>query len=586
MFLDIADKKKAVGETMLSYVSPTAPQYGGNISQVVWQVRGRERQAYTFQYDHLSRMTSATYSDISASGTVTGNRFDEKVTYDVRGNINTLQRWGLNSNCQWGMIDNLTYNYGNASYNPKNQLQSVTDASDLSKGFKTFNNGSTYAYDVNGNLKADPNKGITNITYNYLNLPLMITFTNGNNITFMYDAAGNKLRKTVTGSVNYVQDYVGGIEYRTVSTVMTLEAIYHAEGRVTNINGSLKYEYALKDHLGNTRLMFSDKNGNGLIEQNATQETSEVTQENSYYPFGMNMDGVWSNTPSVTDSKYLYNGKEWNDDYGLGWNDYGFRFYDPTIGRFPTIDLLAEVYEHQSPYVYAGNNPINFIDFMGLGPDDPDIKKDKDGGTLPTFVVTAKRVPSKTPRTDAWNNFVHSSYDRRMGITPNQWQNPYKTDEQRQSDRQYAANLGETVDDIAEAEIFIIGFAFTLEGEAVNQMLKQIFKRQAIKKTTVGVTKNLTGNTITRTKDVLGHIFRRTSGHVNPSTITSQNRYIELFEKVANEVNNLNPNVLSNYQRTSGGYEGYAKTFRNGQQVWVQTFNGKIINAGVNIVPK
>ena len=62
--------------------------------------------------------------------------------------------------------------------------------------------------------------------------------------------------------------------------------------------------------------------------------------------------------------------------------------------------------------------------------------------------------------------------------------------------------------------------------------------------------------------------------------------FYELFEKVANEVNNLNPNVLSNYQRTSGGYEGYAKTFRNGQQVWVQTFNGKIINAGVNIVPK
>ncbi len=470
----------------------TTPQYGGNISQVIWQVRGRERQAYTFQYDHLSRMTSATYSDISASGTVTGNRFDEKVEYDVRGNIKHLQRNGLTGSCGWGLIDDLYYYHGSTyGQNMTNKLQQVYDYADLSKGFKTYSNGSTYTYDANGNLTADPNKGITGITYNYLNLPLVITFTNNRTITFMYDAAGNKLRKTVTGTTNYVQDYVGGIEYRTVSNVMTLEAIYHAEGRVTAINGSLKYEYALKDHLGNTRMMFSDKNGNGLIEQSTTQETSEVTQENHYYPFGMNMEGVWANTPSVTDNRYGYNGKELNDDYGLGWNDYGFRFYDFAIIRFPTIDPLAEIYEHQSPYVYAGNNPINFIDFMGLGPDDP-----KDGGMLPTVVVTAKREPSKTPRTDAWNNFVLSSYDRRMGITPNQWQNPYKTDEQRQSDTRYAANLYETVDDIAEAEVFIIGFAFTLQGKAASQLTKTVIRegtKKVVRKSVINTVSKLIG---------------------------------------------------------------------------------------------
>ena len=112
------------------------PQYGGNISQIVWQVRGRDKQSYSFQYDHLSRLTSATYADIGANGTVTGNRFDEKLTYDVRGNINTLQRWGLNSSCSWGMIDNLTYNYGSSGYNLTNKLNSVTDASDLTKGFR------------------------------------------------------------------------------------------------------------------------------------------------------------------------------------------------------------------------------------------------------------------------------------------------------------------------------------------------------------------------------------------------------------------------------------------------------------------
>ncbi|WP_091507669.1 hypothetical protein [Flexibacter flexilis] len=102
----------------------------------------------------------------------------------------------------------------------------------------------------------------------------------------------------------------------------------------------------------------------------------------------------------------------------------------------------------------------------------------------------------------------------------------------------------------------------------------------------VGKKLGITTNIVTKSKSVLGHIFRNIVGHVNPSTVASQDRYIKLFEKVANNSANLNPNVLSNYQRTAGGYQGYSQIFRNGQQVWVQTLNGKIINAGVNIIPK
>ena len=154
----------------------------------------------------------------------------------------------------------MTYKYGHPSYNPKNQLQSVTDNSgNFTKGFKTVVNGSTYTYDTNGNMTADPNKEITSIVYNHINLPTTITFTNSRSISFMYDAGGNKLRKTVvqSGVTQYTQDYVGGIEYRTNSSnVITLESIFHAEGRITNVNSILKYEYALKDHLGNTRSCF------------------------------------------------------------------------------------------------------------------------------------------------------------------------------------------------------------------------------------------------------------------------------------------------------------------------------------------
>ena len=294
-----------------------------------------------------------------------------KTAKAIRGNINALQRWGLNGSCTWELIDNLTYNYGASGYNPKNQLQSVTESSDLTKGFKSVANGSTYIYDTNGNMTADPNKSITNIVYNHLNLPTTITFTNSRSISFMYDAGGNKLRKTVVqnGMTHYIQDYVGGIEYRTtpsVSSTPVLESIFHAEGRITNVNSTLKYEYALKDHLGNTRIMFCDKNGDGKVGASSTQENSEITQENHFYPFGFNMEGTWQNTPSVLDNKYGYNGKEYNDDFGLNWNDYGARMYDPAIGKWNGFDAMAEAYQAMSPYHYAMNNPMRFIDPDGM----------------------------------------------------------------------------------------------------------------------------------------------------------------------------------------------------------------------------
>ncbi|MBL7818777.1 MAG: RHS repeat-associated core domain-containing protein [Saprospiraceae bacterium] len=379
------------------------PQYGGNISQVVWQVRGRDRQAYTLQYDAVNRMTSATYSDISATGTVTGNRYDEKLTYDIRGNINTLQRWGLNGSCTWGMIDNLTYNYGSSGYNIKNKLNSVTDNSDLTRGFKTIANGSAYTYDVNGNVTSDPNKGISNIVYNHMDLPTTITFSGGNSINYLYDAEGNKLRKTVSGATNYIQNYVRGIEYKDGD----LQAIYHIEGRVFTFNGGpLTYEYALKDHLGNTRLMFSDKNNDGYITQSTGQEANEITQENHYYPFGLNMEGTWQNTPSVLDNKYTYNGKEWNDDFGLNVSDYGFRSYDPAIGRWYVPEPLTDFHPSITPYNYCFNNPINFIDPLGLDtvkggagkgevPNWDNFNPDKDVVELPEATVTDSKSESK-----------------------------------------------------------------------------------------------------------------------------------------------------------------------------------------------
>ena len=78
------------------------------------------------------------------------------------------------------------------------------------------------------------------------------------------------------------------------------------------------------------------------------------------------MENVWYNTPSVTDNKYMYNGKEFNDDFGLNWNDYGARFYDPAVAKWNAVDPMADAYHSMSPYHYAMNNPMRFIDPNGM----------------------------------------------------------------------------------------------------------------------------------------------------------------------------------------------------------------------------
>jgi RHS repeat-associated protein len=178
-----------------------------------------------------------------------------------------------------------------------------------------------------------------------------------------------KLSKKVSigTTEQYTQHYLGGIEYTGTGSTRKLEAIYFADGRVYNTNVTttsstvaLRYEYAIRDHLGNTRLMFADLDGSSTISLN------EVLQENHYYPFGMNMEGVWMNDAGSKDSKYLYNGKEMNEDFGLNWSDYGARWYDAAIGRWNTIDDLAEKSVFHSPYTYAYNNPMVFIDPNGM----------------------------------------------------------------------------------------------------------------------------------------------------------------------------------------------------------------------------
>ena len=176
--------------------------------------------------------------------------------------------------CTWGWIEvidikdemgnDLTENAQYVSYDDGNKLKSVTDGSGTSEG---FNDGNTseidYTYDVNGNMIADHNKGITNITYNHLNLPEAVSVNNTahtGNIQYIYDATGAKLKKIATeGSSLTETEYAGNYIYKNG----TLEFFNHPEGYIEKETDGYKYVYQYKDHLGNIRLSYSDKDGDG-----------------------------------------------------------------------------------------------------------------------------------------------------------------------------------------------------------------------------------------------------------------------------------------------------------------------------------
>ena len=197
-----------------------------------------------------------------------------------------------------------------------------------------------YAYDANGNLTKDLNKGITEISYNCLNLPSAVTFSDGSTITYTYGADGTKLRTVhKTGSATITTDYCGNVVYENGVRKLLLTE----EGYVTLSDS--KYHYYLKDHQGNNRV---------VINQSGT-----VEETNHYYPFG----GVFVSTSNF--QPYKYNGKEYDSKKGLNWYDYGARHYDAVLGRSTTVDPLAEKLYSWSPYTYCYNNPVLHLDPTG-----------------------------------------------------------------------------------------------------------------------------------------------------------------------------------------------------------------------------
>ena len=359
-----------------SYAGSTA-QWNGNISAVSWRhMVNSSTLGYRYTYDGLNRLKKGQF----LSGTDVDNTYNEEIgEYDKNGNIKVLKRYALNAyNATTGiMVDDLTLNYRG------NQITGISDAVPASTSIIGFvmpsasMNTNPVQYNGNGAIKHNYYNGIAGISYNMLNLPEKIQFMQGHSTKYSYDAEGAKrtvVHQSVKSNMNVL---LGTLNYTPNPTDIksTLTTDYCAGGHIVYENGALKrilnsegyvtkqsngvnsYNYYVKDHLGNNRAVFAA----------STTSFQCPVQEVNYYPFGMQFYEII--TPkggySTGAQPYKFNGCELDEMHGLNQTDLGNRSLYHAIGQFTTMDRFCEKFPWQSPYVHAGNNPVNYIDING-----------------------------------------------------------------------------------------------------------------------------------------------------------------------------------------------------------------------------
>ena len=323
--------------------------YNGMISAITWwQPNNDTLTGYGFKYDDIYQLIEADYHTYDGSWTDSDDFDVRNISYDKNGNLESLTRTGYNT-----IIDSLNYAYSG------NQLKAAGDLATDVSGRGDFEDGTNgyagteYTYDDNGNMTKDDNKGINSITYTFLNLPETITFSGNNRIRYLYDATGTRWKTVIETSGTAMDStiYMGGFVYNND----TLSFARTATGRMVPDGSDYRYDHFLTDHLGSTRVVFTDLDDDF---------EPDLIQESHYFPFGLEMPG--KSYLGGQDNQILYTGKSIDENHSLNWYDYGARYYDPQLARWHSIDPLSELYAGFSPFHYVMNNPVYFYDPNGM----------------------------------------------------------------------------------------------------------------------------------------------------------------------------------------------------------------------------
>ena len=351
-------------------------RFGGDVSSMEWRSgAGNGTRSYDFSYDGLGRLVSADYGEYGDH--VVG--YGASYSYDNMGNLLSLSREGDMTSSLKGIVDNLSMTYDG------NRLASVSDSAPAPSvtGSADFRDGASmaveYTYDRNGNMTSDLNRRISSVSYNRQNRPARMRHAGGTE-TFTYLPDGTKRGRTVLGKGRSLSrtEYRGNL----VCADDTLKYILFDGGLIAMDRAEPEYLFFLRDHLGSTRVV--------------ARSNGKAVQVNHYYPYGMayasgRMSGnaeahpVTGEGGNVIDGDleiggetggmelarpgasqpYRFLGNELYTSNSLGLYDFSARMYDPALGRFLSVDPMAEGYRHLSPYAYCAGNPVVYVDKDG-----------------------------------------------------------------------------------------------------------------------------------------------------------------------------------------------------------------------------
>ncbi len=362
---------------------------GAKFSTKIDPALAEEDLAYrTIDYQYNNRGWVSSITNKSKSGTA---RFTESLTYEKNGNIKT-QGITNKANPTWANL-NFTYTYdamnrltasdcqnNNAYdetfsyYQDGNFLRKVSNGKTYNYNYiagtnkvNTIPGYFSYLYDKKGNIKTKKNKNGTTLftanKYDYRNLPLQVWNNNSGTTYYNYDDGGNRIHKKVgPGNVTheyYLRDHTGKevAIYNKNNNKLNQVNLY-GNGMIENIkanwSGGTRTDeryYYVKDHLSSIRMTID--------------ENSEITSGRDYYAYGEELRGY---SLAITD-KYQFTEKERDSETGFDY--FGARYYDSKIGRWLSVDPLADKYPGWSPYNYTLCNPLRFIDPDGNGVIDP-----------------------------------------------------------------------------------------------------------------------------------------------------------------------------------------------------------------------
>ena len=276
----------------------------GNVSSQSYRRAASESEkAASYTYDNLHRLTR--FNLDSGSST-------QSYEYDRNGNLDQVT------------TDGAAIHHSYSRSTTPNRLDAI---------FGTGGSSQSYAYNENGWMTA---MGADTITYDYRGLT-----TGVGTAAYTMDPDRRRVKKTVgTVTTYYLRGADGTVLAEYTGQTLSAKYVYAGSRRIARVASS-STRYYLTDHLGSTRSL--------------VDEAGTVTAAYDYWPYGKTL------ATSGTDATHFrFTGHERDDESSL---DYMLaRSYAYDTGRFLRPDPMQDQYPGLSPYAYANNNPLKYVD--------------------------------------------------------------------------------------------------------------------------------------------------------------------------------------------------------------------------------